>query len=99
MLGLRTQETDKFEKFFEIVQKKAEKMNSVFFLETGDGNDFETETMEGENLQGWLVPIEKVNEFKEIWEQHKEDDRYVDFFCWVEWFSDKNNIDIKFITD
>ena len=46
MLGLKTQESNKFNAFFEIVQKKASEKDCVFFLDSGDGNDFETESME-----------------------------------------------------
>ena len=40
MLGLRTQETNKFILFFELVQEKAKEKESVFFLDSGDGNEF-----------------------------------------------------------
>ena len=33
MLGLRTQETNKFILFFELVQEKAKEKESVFFLD------------------------------------------------------------------
>lgn len=99
MLGLRTQETNKFNSFFKLVQKKAAERKSVFFLDSGDGNEFETETMEGENLQGWLVPLSKVDEFEKIWKEHREDDKFIDFFCWVEWFDNRGDIDIKFMEE
>ncbi|RJV72125.1 hypothetical protein DWY90_09910 [Coprococcus sp. AF27-8] len=99
MLGLRTQETNKFILFFELVQEKAKEKESVFFLDSGDGKEFETEAMEGENLQGWLVPLSKVDEFEKIWKDHKENDEYVDFYCWAEWFDNKGKIDIKFMKE
>ena len=91
MLGLRTQETNKFISFFELVQKKAAGEKSVFFLDSGDGNE-----LEGENLQGWLIPLSKVEEFEKIWKERKEDDKFIDFFCWVEWFDNRGNIDVRF---
>ena len=36
MQGLRTQENDKFCRYFAIVQAEAEKRDAVFFLEAGD---------------------------------------------------------------
>lgn len=99
MLGLRTQETSKFISFFELVQKKAAEKGSVFFLDSGDGNEFETETMEGENLQGWLIPLSKVDEFERIWKEHAEDDDFVEFFCWAEWVEVKGEIEIRFIKE
>lgn len=99
MLGLRTQETNKFITFFELVQKKAAEKDCVFFLDSGEGNDFETETMEGENLQGWLVPLSKKDDFEEIWNRKEEDDEWVEFFCWIEWFKRNGEIDVKFVTE
>lgn len=99
MLGLRTQETSKFEVFFELVQNKAREKKCVFFFDAGDGNDFETETMEGENLQGWLVPLSKADAFDKVWKVHEEDDEWVNFFVWVEWFKKGEEIDVKFVNN
>lgn len=96
MLGLRTQETNKFIAFFELVQKKASEKDCVFFLDSGDGNEFETDTMEGETLQGWLVPKTKAAEFEKVWNDNKEDDAWTDFFCWAEWNRKNGNIDVTF---
>ena len=99
MLGLRTQETEKFNVFFELVQKKAKVHGAVFFLDSGNGNEFETETMEGENLQGWLVPYQKTADFKPAWDQWNETDEWVDYFCWVEWCAESDVIDVRFVTE
>jgi hypothetical protein len=96
MRGLRTQETKKFNAFFELVQNKAHEREAVFFLESGDGNDFETDVMAGEDLQGWLVPLSKADEFEAEWKAGAEDDKWVEFFCWAEWFTRKNAIDVRF---
>lgn len=98
MLGLRTQESSKFNAFFELVQKKASERNCVFFLDSGDGNEFENESMEGEDLQGWLVPKTKADEFEKVWKANSEDDEWVDCFCWAEWIIKRGNIDIMFST-
>ena len=97
MVGLRTQESKKFNTFFELVQNKAQARGAVFFLESGDGNEFETEAMEGEELQGWLIPEEKASEFDKIWREWKENDEWVDFFCWVEWSRNGNSVDVSFV--
>lgn len=39
MLGLRTQESDKFIQFFKVVQLEAEKQGNIFFLDSEDGHD------------------------------------------------------------
>lgn len=99
MKGLRTQESKKFVRYFSIVQNKALEKKSVFFLDSGDGKEFETDEMEGENLQGWLVPFERVEEFESKWLKKEEDDKFIDFFCFVEWEKTENNIEIKFVDE
>lgn len=96
MLGLRTQETKKFINFMELIQKEAEKEDKVFFLEAGDGNEFETEEMEGEELTGWLIPSDKVEEFKSIWENEEIDDEWIDFFTFVDWEESNGEIKVSF---
>lgn len=96
MQGLRTQESDKFEKYFELVQKKAREKGCVFFLESGDGNDFVTGDMEGEDLQGWLIPKSKAASFEILWAQNKENDEWADFFCWAKWEKRENKIEVEF---
>lgn len=85
MLGLRTQETSKFEKYFAIVQEAAKKKDCVFFLDAGDGRDFNTDTLEGEDLMGWLVPQDKVTEFVKEWENGNVSDDWSDFYKWAIW--------------
>jgi hypothetical protein len=98
MIGLRTEESKKFNKFFELVQYKAKLEDKIFFLDSGKGNDFENEFMEGENLLGWLVPLSKASEFEKLWEHRKEDEQWIDFYCWAEWFDSNGEIDVRFIT-
>lgn len=96
MQGLRTQETEKFNKFFALIQSEAEKQKAVFFADAGDGNDFETATMEGENMMGWLIPKAKVEEFQPLWKRSKVDEEWADFFGWAIWEKDEDNIAIHF---
>lgn len=96
MQGLRTQESAKFNKFFELIQTEAKRKNSVFFADAGDGNDFETPTMEGENMMGWLIPADKAPEFEPLWASSKVDDTWTDFFKWAVWSGTGDNITIKF---
>lgn len=85
MVGLRRRENEKFEKFFSIVQDAAEKRNSVFFLDAGDGRDFETDSIEGEDLMGWLIPKEKASEFESIWKRNDVSDDWSVFFGFATW--------------
>lgn len=95
MQGLRTQETSKFEKFFSIVQDAANKKGSVFFLDAGDGRDFETNALEGEDLMGWLIPLDKTTDFTKEWETGDVSDDWSDSFAWAKW-ENANDPTIKF---
>lgn len=95
MQGLRTQETNKFEKFFAIVQDAAKKKNCVFFLDAGDGRDFETESCEGEDLMGWLIPKDNVRDFEREWEKGDVSDDWSNNYVWAIW-DNADNITIKF---
>ena len=96
MQGLRTQEGSKFEKFFELVQNTAKKHGFVFFLDAGDGNDIITDELEGENLQGWIVPQEKVNEFEKEFVAFKNTEVWDDYFGFAVWYKEKGEIKILF---
>lgn len=96
MRGLRTQEGEKFEKFFDIVQQKASQSESVFFLDAGEGNDFETETMEGENLRGWLIPKHQAAAFDKLFKDFEIGDEWLDLMCWAEWEQQNDIISVKF---
>lgn len=96
MQGLRTHESDKFNRFFALIQAAAKKQDSVFFADAGDGNDFETAEFEGENMMGWLIPSEKANEFESLWENSAVDDTWSDFYLWAVWSLDGSNIKIQF---
>lgn len=96
MEGLKTQETDKFMRFFALIQEEAKKKNSVFFADAGDGNDFETPELEGENMMGWLIPADKAEEFKRVWESNEVDDSWTDFFVWAVWSARGRIVSIRF---
>lgn len=96
MRGLRTQESEKFNRFFALIQAEAKKRDSVFFADAGDGNDFETAELEGETMMGWLIPSEKVKEFEPLWEASEVDDSWSDFFQWAVWSMDADNVKIHF---
>ena len=95
MRGLRTQDTSKFEKFFSIVQDAALKKDCVFFLDAGDGREFETDSLEGEDLMGWLIPKDKANDFEQEWEAWDVSDDWSEFFAWAIW-DNADNPQIQF---
>ncbi|MBO5371969.1 MAG: hypothetical protein J6A75_04515 [Lachnospiraceae bacterium] len=95
MQGLRTQESNNFIKFFEVVQEEAKKIKKVFFLDCEEGNDGNVNGIETCNLSGWLIPVEKSKDFEEVWKKNKEDDDWSDFFCFARW-KDENGLKIIF---
>lgn len=95
MQGLRKQETNKFEKFFAIVQDAAKENGCIFFLDAGDGREFETDSLEGENLMGWLIPNDKLPEFEKEWDTGDVSDDWSDFYVWAIW-ENEDNPTIKF---
>lgn len=83
MRGLRTQEGEKFERFFALVEKEAEKIDAVFFLDSGEGHDFENDEMEGENLSGWLIPNDKVKKFETAYIDRTNLSEWIDYYAWA----------------
>lgn len=82
MRGLRKQENEKFESFFKLVQDEAAKRSSVFFLDCGQGDIFENELLECEDMCGWLISEYMADEFMPLFmsdsdKQHNFDDFYV----------------------
>ncbi len=97
MLGLRTKEDPKFEKYMELVQKAAKKQGCAFYLECEDGNDASFDDMDVSELTGWLVPEDKALEFEAVWLLWKEDDTWIDYYRSVVWSQDKKGrIHVKF---
>ena len=97
MQGLKTQESKKFNNFFAIVQKAAKNKNAIFFLEAGDGRDFEANDIEGEDLQGWLIPRERAIEFETKWRNNAIDSEWEEFFSFAIWHRIGDNIEITFV--
>ena len=95
MRGLKTQETSKFNKFFSIVQDAAYKKGCVFFLDAGDGRDFETDLIEGEDLMGWLIPNDQAADFEEKWKNNDVSDEWSNHYVWAIW-DDPMSLKIKF---
>ena len=86
MRGLRTQEESKFKKFYQLVQESAKRKDSVFFLDAGDGNEFSTDEMSGENLLGWLIPEAEAKAFENVYESWGDiPDRWSDNYCAAKW--------------
>ena len=96
MQGLRTQESKKFERFWQLVQDRAQKDGYVFFGECGEGRDFETEEIEGEDFFGWLIPCALQNDFQKQWEQNRVNKRWNKFCRFAVWSETDTGIKISF---
>lgn len=97
MRGLRTQENTKFLEFFKQVQAAAAKKNAVFFLDSGEGNQFENETIECEDLSGWLIPNDKSEEFEKLFNVNdKIIDKWNEFCTFVSWRMDGESLIVTF---
>lgn len=106
MLGLRFECSDEFKKFVQIIQAEAEKKNSVFFVQTGDGDELTKNGYECETVWGWLIPLDKVSEFSYLyehridktreWDEDKWDDEY---FGYVDWEFKGDKPTVSFIIE
>ncbi len=97
MLGLRTQENSKFLKFWNIVQEKAREHNKTFFLDCGEGNVYENQEIECENLSGWLIPDDKLEDFQKIFTTNSSiSDEWENTITFVSWSLKNGNIIVEF---
>ena len=97
MVGLRTHENSKFIAFFRLVQKAADSMGKVFFLDCGEGNQFEDETIECEDLSGWLVGKEEAEEFGKVFDANEEiPEKWDDCGTFVSWKFINGQFEISF---
>lgn len=94
-LGLRKSESPKFERFFEIVQDAARAIGCTYFLDAGDGREFEADSLEGEDLMGWLIPDEKLDAFQDAFYTDDISDDWSEFYKWAIWENPDNPL-IKF---
>ena len=103
MRGLKTQESERFRRFHEFVQEQANKEKKVWFGFAGEGNEFETNEMEGEELSGWLIPAENADEFEKEWLKTQGTqglEKWLRFFKWVEWkMDDDGNVTVEFVDE
>ncbi len=96
MKGLKTHESEKFNRYFTLIQEEAAKQGKIFFADAGDGNDFETPAMEGEIMMGWLISKEKAQEFEPLWLTDTVDDSWAENYVWAIWSRTDNNITVRF---
>ena len=85
--------------FFSIVQEAAAACGKVFYFWSFEGNDIFTDDLDGGDMSGWLVPLERSAEFEAAWKASDQlipDDLY-DGFVIARWSgSPEDGIHIKF---
>ena len=92
MRELRTQENNKFEHFFQLVRNEANKIDSIFFVDCGEGNEFIDNDMEGENLSGWLIPKKMADDFQKEFDKNEASEKWDDFMSFARWDKQKGEV-------
>ena len=95
MRGIKTQEGEKFIEFFILVQAEANRRHSVFFLECGEGHDLISDTIEGEDLRGWLIPEEQADKFEAEWLSGEPSQEWENLISWAIWSGNAMNLQIE----
>ena len=88
-----------FLKFWKIVQEEASKRNSVFFLDSGEGNEIETTNINAEDLSGWLVPKDRSSEFDILFKAFDNktiSEKFDDFYMIASWHKKQDSISVSF---
>lgn len=96
MIGLRTQESDDFISYMEIVQSFAKEEHCVFFLDCSEGNERVIDGINCEDLSGWLIPDSLTDEFKYVFESFAIDEKWNKYFRFVFWKLEDASIQIEF---
>lgn len=96
MRELRTQENEKFEKFFELIRKKANELGCIFFVDAGEGHELFLDDLEGEDLSGWLIPFRLADTFEIEWKRLDVDEKWNRFFTFAFWRYDNGEVTVFF---
>lgn len=87
---------NKFEKFLGLVQQSARRQGSTFFMDCGEGRNFENDELEGEDLSGWLIPLSDAEEFFKRFYAREGVDRWLDCMVFAVWHEKDGKIGIQF---
>ena len=97
MVGLRTRENLKFLKYFTLIQDEASKLGKTFFLDCGEGNEYQDDEIECETLSGWLIDNENIAEFENLFINRKLiGEKWNDFVVFVDWKIENGKIEVSF---
>lgn len=88
---------NKFDVFFdEVVQPAARKQGKRFFMDTAEGVEHETDTMEAVELSGWLVPEAQAGAFRAVWMAGEPGDEWDACFVFAKWRDTGGVISVTF---
>ena len=96
MLELRTEENESFQRFFELVRRAAAELDALFFVDCGEGRELFTDTLEGEDLSGWLIPKELTASFLPAFRQGTVGAEWDAFLRLAIWNQSSTGIQITF---
>ena len=82
--------------FWNLVQEAAHERNCSFFIDCGEGREFETDDMKGEDLFGWLIPQNKKYEFSQEFREGNVSDKWSEFLVFAFWEENNGSIAIRF---
>ena len=85
----------KSDNFSKLLHEAAALEDCLFFEDSGEGNDMETDTLYCENVSGWLVPLRMKDEFINSDKGNKRWDKYFVFAEWKQ--GESNRIVIDFV--
>ncbi|MCL2807374.1 MAG: hypothetical protein FWD27_04315 [Coriobacteriia bacterium] len=98
-LGIRNSESKEFLKFFDIVEAEAKKHESVFIIESGEGNQEFFDGMEAEDLSGWLVPTHLLDKIMPLYEASQDnaiDEAFPELATFAIWEKSEGGVTIQF---
>lgn len=78
--------------YIEFVAQKAMEMRKIFFLDTGEGNDFFDQDRQWyiEDLSGWLINPCDREKFLKCKKSNTIDDEFSDCYVFVRWRNNQN---------
>lgn len=79
-------------------RKAPREEGAYFFFDTGAGNDFDDDTIAGEDLMGWLVPYELADSFEKRWIVGDVSDEMDTMFAIARWSKSDDGLHVSFET-
>lgn len=93
MLELRTEESEAFQRFFELVRRAAAEQDALFFVDCGEGRELFTDTLD---LSGWLIPKELTAQFLPAFQLGTVGEEWDAFLRLAIWRQSSTGIQITF---